>query len=171
MLALPTLQVCTPQVRLPVEPHLELVGPGGWGGEEVRRQEDLGDRQRGVQGGLLPGEGGGGPVQGGGRGLHLEKKEGVRESSLDTSDPREVTMAVSSPASCLATRLEGCTTKLSEEREKEGWAIRSLGPGGLIRGGGGGGGGREGGGEGGSGGVSMRTFKLELGHSLGHEHF
>ena len=139
----------------------------------MRRQEDLGDRQRGVQGGLLPGEGGGGPVQGGGRGLHLEKKEGVRESSLDTSDPREVTMVVSREMrSCLATRLEGCTTKLSEEREKEGWAIRSLGPGGLIRGGGGGGGGREGGGEGGSGGgVSMRTFKLELGHSLGHERF
>ena len=137
MLALPTLQVCTPQVRLPVEAHLELVGPGGWGGEEVRRQDDLGDRQRGVQGGLLPGEGGGGPVQGGGRGLHLEKKEGVRESSLDTSDPKEVTMVV-------------------REREKEGWAIRSLGPGALIRGGGGGGGGREGGGEGGSGGgVSM----------------
>ena len=106
--------------------------------------------------------------------MHLEKKEGVRESSLDTSDPREVTMVVSREMrSCLATRLEGCTTKVSEEREKEGWAIRSLGPGALIRGGGGGGGGRGGGGEGGSGGggVSMRTFKLELGHSLGHERF
>merc|ERR1719209_1491148 len=64
----------------------------------------------------------------------LEWKEGGRESSLDTSDPREVAMVVSREmCSCLASRLEGSATKLSEEtevrqlleeRERKGWGAR-----------------------------------------------
>ena len=70
----------------------------------------------------------------GGGGVHLEKKEGGRESSLDTSDPREVAMVVSREmCSYLASRLEGSATKLSEktevrqlleERERKGWGAR-----------------------------------------------